>query len=554
MNKSLSLLFVISMLFLSASSGFPADQKLPVIDGEEVMATVNNDPITVREFDKMLSSIHSGQSEAKEGTQVSRIDYKGILDRMITMRLIGQEATNIGLNELPDVKEMMEQNSRQTLTGLVKGLYIRGMTADDEEVDRLYKEAVREFKLKSILFDKADAAKKAEEEIKANGNFDEIVKRTIADNTAKGRGEGEYIKGQELVPKIMEEVSRMEIGSISPAIDLSYGFIIFKLEDVRVPENLAAKEEARKQALEYKRKKAFEELKDSLIKKYAKIDAKVLEGLDYETSVEEFEKLLKDTRVVAEIEGEAPITVAELTEALQNKYFHGVEKALKKKKLNDKKRLMLYDELLQKRLLLKEALRQGIDKSPVYKSMVKEYESSLLFDSFLKKVIVPDIKVGEAEERKYYEKNIDQYSSPEMMRISSMVFLKKEDAENSLDALKKGADFKWLSANTERQVDKDAKGLLEFEGTVIITKDLTGDVLKTLSGVKSGDVRLYTSPEKYYYVLYIQDVFPPKPEPFEETRQFISKEIFKDKVNKSIEDWAAKLREVYEVKVYTKEY
>jgi hypothetical protein len=78
-------------------------------------------------------------------------------------------------------------------------------------------------------------------------------------------------------------------------------------------------------------------------------------------------------------------------------------------------------------------------------------------------------------------------------------------------------------------------------------------VQKVISGAQTGDVRLYTSPEKFYYVLYIQEVFPSQPMPFEELREEISKELFTGKLNKSIDDWAAKLRGVYEVKVYLTE-
>jgi parvulin-like peptidyl-prolyl isomerase len=543
-----------SIFFLiAASQGFSSDQKLPVIDGQEVVAMVNDDPITLGEFNYALSIIHSGGSEGKEGTHAGKLDYKGILDRLITIRLIRQEALNVGLNDLPEVKEIMASYSRQTLRGLLNGLYVKDVTADDEEVEKLYKEAITEFKLNSILSDTEDTAKKVEEEIKATGNFDEVIKKNIADKTVKGSGKGEYIQGSSLNPEIMSAVSKMKPGDVSPVIKLSHGFIIFRLEDVRMPENLEAKDKARQQALNYKREKELQEYKASLIKKYVKIDEEVLAGLDYESSVEEFEKLLKDTRTVAEIEGESPVTVAELTQALQNKYYHGAEQFLEKRKLNDKKRLVLYDDILQKRVLLKEALILGVDKSPRYKGMLKDYESSILFDLFLRKIIVPDIKVDAETVEKYYKEHIDEYSTPEIFKVRDIIFEKRQDAEDALDKLKKGTDFKWLKESAEGQVDKDAKDLLNLEGTMS-KNDLAEDVQQAISGAKPGGVRLYISPEKYFYVLYIEDVAPPHTAPFENVRSAIYSKIFKDKVASSVDDWANKLRKVYEVKIYEKDF
>ncbi|RJR16648.1 MAG: peptidyl-prolyl cis-trans isomerase [Nitrospiraceae bacterium] len=545
----IKLLGIVFVLFLSAGDA-PA-QKLPVIDGQEVVASVNNDPVTLGEYSRQLSSIHG---EAKEEKQVGKIDYKGILDHLITLRLFREEAINMGLNELPEVKEAVDVYARQTLNGILRGEYVKRIEVDEEEIDRLYVEAAREYKLKAVLINNREDANKVEEEIKAGGNFDEIMKRILADKKVKESAEGVYFAGRELLPPVLEVLSKMETGAVSPVIEIKDGFLVFRLEDVRLPEDPGAKEEARKQAIDFKRKQALEDYKALLTKKYVKLDDKVLDSIDYESTVEDFEKLREDRRVIAQIEDEEPITVAELTNAINNEYYHGVEAAIKKRKLNDKKREFLNDKLLLKRLYRKEALKIGLDKSPVFTGMVKEYENSVLFDTFIRRVIVPDIKPAEEEIRGYYDKNITRYSSPDMMRINSIVFARSESAADAMERLKKGTEFKWLQSNAEGQVDKSAQGVLPFNGSVLTTNDLPQDVLKVVSGAEAGDIRLYTGPEKYYYVLYIQDVFPSKPLPFEELKEEISKSLFTEKLNKSIDDWAVKLREVYEVKVYMSEF
>lgn len=546
---SMQLLGILLILF--SSKGHATEQKLPVIDGQEIVATVNNDPITMGEYTRELSSIHGSDKAEK---QVGKIDFKGILDHLITLRLVREEAINIGLNELPEVKELVDVYARQTLNGLLKGEYVKRIEADDEEVEKLYIEAVREYKLKAFLFNNKEEAEKAEAEIRAGGNFDDIIKKVLADKKIKQSAEGVYFTGHDLSPSVIEAIAKMETGAISPVIDIKDGFLIFRLEDVRLPENPKAKEEARKQALDFKRKQALEKYKALLTEKYAKLDDKVLDSLDYDSTVEDFEKLREDKRVIAQIEDEQPITVGELTNAINNEYYHGVEAAMKRRKLNDRKREFLYDKLLLKKLYRKEALKIGLDKSPVFKGMVKEYESSLLFDTFIKRVIVPDIRPSEEELKENYDKNIDKYSFPEMMRINSIVFGKADAAVDALERLKKGTEFKWLLSNADGQVDKNAEGLLALNGSVLTTVELPQEVQEAVSGAQTGDVRLYTSPEKYYYVLYIEEVFPSQPLPFEELREEISKELFTGKLNKSIDDWAVKLRGVYEVKVYLTEF
>jgi hypothetical protein len=141
-----------------------------------------------------------------------------------------------------------------------------------------------------------------------------------------------------------------------------------------------------------------------------------------------------------------------------------------------------------------------------------------------------------------------------MIKMNSLVFSKREFAEKALEKLRKGTDFQWLTENAEGQIDKSkSKGVLNFEGKLLTTKDLPEGVRKSASGARPGDFRLYESSEGYFYALAIQDVIPAKPQPFEEAKKKISKIVFDDKLKKAVEDWADKLKAVSDVKIYLKE-
>ncbi len=61
------------------------------------------------------------------------------------------------------------------------------------------------------------------------------------------------------------------------------------------------------------------------------------------------------------------------------------------------------------------------------------------------------------------------------------------------------------------------------------------------------------SPENYFYVLSIQEVIPPRPQPYPEAREQIAKKIYNEKITKALEEYADKLRAVSEVKIYLKD-
>lgn len=539
-------------LFFGVLPGYAADGKLPLIGGKKAVATVNEEPITLEEFNRAIAASHESR---RAGERAGGIDYSKIMNRIINTRLIVLEARNIGLDELSEVKKLVADYSSETLMELLLMGQVRGVKADEDEVEKIYQEMVQEWQISSVRFAKEEAAKKFEEKIKLGNNLEEAVKKALEEGIAEEGAIGQHLRDRDLAPQVAQVVAKMEIGSTSPVVAIGEkGFIILRLEGKRFPaeEDAEAMEKAKQQVLNQARVKAAGDYYEDLRKRYVKVNEELIDGLDFESEKPGFEKLLKDKRVIVEVSGGQPVTVGELTKALKQKFFHGVERAIEAKQVNKKKYEVL-ESVVEKRILLKEAFKQGIDRSDEYKYRVKEYEISVIFGAFIEKVINPDIKLNQKELKAYYQKNSEKYTLPEMMRIKELVFGKKSDAVSALEKLGKGTDFNWLSSNAEGQVDKSTKGLLKFKGELLTVSSMPEGVQKTMSGANPGDFRLYESPGGYFYVLYIYHLIPAEPRPFESVKKDIAKEVFKDKARKAVEDYADQLREYYPVKIYAKD-
>jgi hypothetical protein len=543
---------IVIFLLVISSHGLASEKKLPVIDGKATVATVNDAPITLEEFNRAIAASHATRPGKKKA---GRIDYSSILDRMINTRLIVVEARNMGLDELPEIRTMVDNYAKESLIEFLLEEYVKDIKADEDEVEKVYKEIVKEWKITSVKFEKEDAVKKFEAEMKAGRNFDEEVKKAVEEGVAKSAIEGEHVRNKDLTLPVAQLVSKMEVGSISPIVSVGKkGFVIFRLEGMRVPEeeDPEARERAAREALNQKRIQAARDYYQDLRKKYVTLNEKLLDSLDYESPEPGFEKLLEDDRVIAEIRGEKAVTVGELSKALKQKFYHGVQRSIESKRINKRKTGVLED-MLQRRVLLKEALKQGVDQTDAYKNRVEEYENSVIFGAFIKRVVTPDIRLDEKELKRYYKEHSDEFTYPQMLRIKSLVFGKRSDAVEAIDALTKGTDFGWLSSRAGGQVDKNKEGLFKFEGKLLTLTSLPEDVSKAVSGAKPGDFRLYVSPEGYFYVLYIYHVIPARPQPFEGVKKEIAEEVFGHKVKKAVEIYADKLREYYPVEIYAKD-
>ena len=516
------------------------------------LAIVNDEAITLRDLNTSLTSTHGEMADVKK--TVAKADFFNILERLISVRLIVQEARNMGLADLPEIKNTVHTFSKSSIRDLLIEEVGKDAKADEGAVEKLYKEVIKEWKIKSVMFRQEDEAKKMEEEIKTGKSFDEMVTKVLDEKLAEGTKEGGYVKPQALQPEIAGIISNMEVGTVSSIIRIGLGkndtgYVFLKLVDVRYPDDPEAKERAKEVILSGKKTEAVKDFKRDLIKKFTKINFQRIRKLDFESEKTGIEKLMNDKRVIVEIKGEKPLTVGDLTRALHEKYYHGLETAIKSKNVNSKKLEML-DQMLEKLLFRKEALKRGIDKTEKYKNMVREYEDSLLFELFVQKVLAPDVKVSEEEMKTYYADHKQEFTYPEMIKLDSLVFGKLNDAESALAKLKQGADFKWMKENAEGQVPKGTTGVLSFEADVLITKELTEGLQKALAGVRSEDFRLYESPEGHFYVLYIRDVVPSSIQAIEEVQGIISNNLLMKKLDQSMKEWADKLRESADIKNY----
>jgi len=545
------MIIMLTCFFLLETHGHAkaSDQKLPIIDGKKAVATVNDEPISLEELDRAIAASHAAQPRGKKA---GRVDFSVIMQRLINTRLIVLEAKNMGLDELPETKDALNTYAKQTLRELLLEGFVKDIKADEDDVEKRYKAMVREWKIKSIRLTKEADARQIETQLKAGGDFDQVLQKAVDWGIGEADSQGEYINNKDLTLPVAQLVAQMEIGSISPVLSIGKkGFVVFKLEDIRYPvdEDPEAKESARQQALNQKRVEAARQYYAELKKRYVEVDETLLDRLDYEAEKPGFEKLSADKTILARIKGEKPITVSDFTAAVEDRFYHGVELAAENKRINSKK-IDILENMLQKRVLLKEASKQGIDKTDEYRQKVKEYEISLIFDAFIRKVVAPDIKLDPKDLKTYYAQNADKYTVPQLMRIKSLVFEKRGDAVAAIDKLKKGTDFNWLGSNAEGQVDQNTQGILKFDGQLITQSSLPEKVQKALSGANAGDFRLYESPQGQFYVLYIYQVVPAKRQPFEEVRQEIAKKVFEDELKKSVGLWADKLREYYPVKIY----
>jgi hypothetical protein len=506
------------------------------------VAQVGNDAITVRDFGESLAMTHSGHDRAAK-TQ----DFASLLERLIDARLIVLEARDMGLDELPEVKNAVASWRKNTLRETLKDRAASKVTPDAEDVESVYRQMVQEWKVRSVLFEREADAVAFASSAKDLEAFRSAAANAIAAGTARGKDEGEYVSRAKALPQVLGALDKMKVGQVSAPMKIGDRYAVVVFEDTRFPDVPKARAEAEKVVLGPMMQQALRDYFKVLTKKYATIDRKVFASIDYKKK-SRLGAYAKDKRAIARIRGEAPVTVADLHAELRNQFFHGLERAASENKINPKKQAFL-DSVLFRRLLDKEAKEQRLADEPSFRRDAKEFERSVLFTGFLERVIVPEVKVDDEALKSYYDRHQDALRYPDFYKLETIAFRQARDAQAACEKLKAGTDVKWLKVNVEGQLDPKLRSL-QIDGTTVTADSMPEGLAGVLSGASAADCRIWPKSNDENYAVLVVEKIASRVQSLEEAKESIQKKVFQEKLAQAVEDWAKKLRKAHDVNVF----
>ncbi len=513
------------------------------------IAYVAGDAVQLYELGDALAQSHAAtDSGARKGAKPKGMDFRPQLDRLIDVRLLAHEARDMGLTELPEVKKALEEHKASVLRTMLQKKAAASARPVPADVDRMFKAAVKQWKIQSVMFEQEADAKAFRESIAKGGSFDKAARAAVAAKKAQG-GKSGWVSGKQMLPELAHAANALQNGQVSPPVKIEKGWVVLKLEGVRYPKDEKVLAQARAQSLSEQQFKAVRRFHEALVKKFAVVDEKLLASLDLEAGGEAgFKALEKDPRVLAQVRGEKPITVAELTGEVAKKFFHGIADPIKEKRVN-KQKMDTFEMLLGSRVFAAEAKATKLDQTAEYRRKVAEYERVLAFDAFLQRAIVPDVKVTEKEAMAVYEKRKGQFGTPQMYRFEGLAFSDAKAAQAAMEKLRAGTDLEFLRANAPGQIPP--LGLqVALDGALVSANAMPPSLVKALTGSKPGDYRLYdTDDGKQHYVLRVKDSVAPAVRPYEDVREQIGRELEGEKVAAAIREYADKLRKVQKVEI-----
>jgi len=269
-------------------------------------------------------------------------------------------------------------------------------------------------------------------------------------------------------------------------------------------------------------------------------------------------------RIAAIVNNEV-ITMSELLEELGDEQkrlkalFHG--KQFKRRLLQ--KEYQVLNALIERKLQLQEAKTNGVtvteeelqqamqhlpannhDSESQTKTRMRE---QLLLNKLRLFEVRRNVMVPSSAVRQYYKQHQEQFLRPQIYRLRQILLLhdpdipKKETkarAESVYRALREGGDFSELALKFSDGPGAHQGGTLGF----LRHDELLAPIAQALKTMQPGDLSPPIETTLGFHIIALDEKPSPQPKPFEEVEPFISQLLYKERSEKTFQEWITKLK------------
>jgi len=205
----------------------------PAFSADKTAATVNGVAIPQARVDAMVKEATS------QGQPDSPDLHKAVLDRLINIEILSQEAAKKGLDKQPETAAQMELARQSTLAGAYLQDYAKDHPVSEDAIKQEYenlktKLGSSEYRVAHILVATEEEAKAVEAQLKKKAKFETLAKEKSMDPGSKQNG-GElgWHVPTDFVEPFADAMTHLKKGQVSDPVKTQYGFHIIKLLDVR---------------------------------------------------------------------------------------------------------------------------------------------------------------------------------------------------------------------------------------------------------------------------------------------------------------------------------
>jgi peptidyl-prolyl cis-trans isomerase C len=201
------------------------------------VATVNGTPISHATYDIYVKSLL--QQSGKTPADLTPEQKGQVLDELIGLQLISEEAVKDGVDKDPDVTARLALLRMRVLTDAQSQKYLKDKEPTDAELHAQYDIAVgsldkTEYKGRHILVATKEKAQELIKKIKGGAKFEDVAKAESTDSSKTNGGDLGWFTPSRMAKPFGDAVKTMKKGEMTQEpVQTQFGWHIIKIDDIR---------------------------------------------------------------------------------------------------------------------------------------------------------------------------------------------------------------------------------------------------------------------------------------------------------------------------------
>lgn len=198
------------------------------------------------------------------------------------------------------------------------------------------------------------------------------------------------------------------------------------------------------------------------------------------------------------------------------------------------------NRLIVKKLLLKEAKKENVDKEKSFQEKLEDIKEQLIIEQLLKKKVSAELNFSDADLEKYYEEHKEEFKRGQEIDTRQIVVRTEPEAKELEAKIAKGEDFADLAR--KYSVDPAAKttgGDIGYHprGTLIPEYEAAAFAL-----TKVGQVSKPVKTQLGYHIIKLEGTRTGTYVPFAEVKEFIRQKMTQEKQNEALQKYIEDLK------------
>lgn len=197
--------------------------------------------------------------------------------------------------------------------------------------------------------------------------------------------------------------------------------------------------------------------------------------------------------------------------------------------------------MVSEKLLYKEAVKAGFDKSPEVKKRMEEMQRQIVLQAYMESKAKE--MVTDAELKKAYDEKVKTTSGQEEVKARHILVKTEEEAKKIYDDIKKGGDFEKIAR--EQSTDKGS-GAQGGDLGWFTKEKMVPEFADAAFALKKGDVSQPVKSGFGWHIIKLEDRRTAKAASFEESKEELKNEV----AEKSVDNYVGTLLKNANIKYY----